>query len=169
MGLDRGSKRLRNLLIGLDFCVSFLAWVAVLAFAGHHAWHARFAGTIPAAAALSLVTIGLLAAHRLYRARVCAVRSVELSGIARSAGLSGVAAFWLTHLEHAGPSLTILTVGAACSGIALMGSRLGTRTGFAPAGCGVCSAARCVSLAPTTKRGCWSISSRVNPSWAIVW
>ena len=123
--LDRGSKRLRNLLIGLDFCASFLAWVAVLAFAGHHAWHARFTGTIPAAAALSLVTIVLLAAHRLYRARVCAVRSVELSGIARSAALCAGAALWLTHVEHAGPSLVILTVGAACSAIALMCSRVG--------------------------------------------
>jgi exopolysaccharide biosynthesis polyprenyl glycosylphosphotransferase len=121
--LDQGSKRLRNLLIGLDFCASFLAWVAALAFAGHHAWHTQFTGTIPAAAALSLLTVVLLGAHRLYRARVCAVRSVELSGIARSAALCGVAAFWLTRVEDAGPSLMILTVGAACSTIALMCSR----------------------------------------------
>src|ERR1700759_4914594 len=94
-GLDRGYGRLRTLLIGLDVIGALVAWLVVLTIAGGHAWGTRFEGAIVAATVLTLFEVGLLAFHRLYLARVCAVRTVEFARLASSSVLCGLAAVWL--------------------------------------------------------------------------
>ena len=117
-------KGLRRWLVGLDIGGALVAWTAVLTFARHqHTWRATFGAVILTAAVLSLTTVALLAVHRLYQARVCAVRSVELSRLARSTALVALAAAWVNRVEHVGPSLTVDFLGAICSFLLLMSLR----------------------------------------------
>jgi exopolysaccharide biosynthesis polyprenyl glycosylphosphotransferase len=117
-------KSLRRWLVGLDIGGGLLAWTAVVIYADYHrSGGAKFGVAIATGAALSLITVALLAVHRLYLARVCAVRSVELSGIARSTALCALVAAWLNRVEHVGPSLTVDVLGAIFSFLVLMSVR----------------------------------------------
>jgi exopolysaccharide biosynthesis polyprenyl glycosylphosphotransferase len=62
------------------------------------------------AAVMVGVTLAAIASHGLYRARVCAVRSVELVGLARSAAIGGVATVvvgGVGGVTVVGPSLVV--------------------------------------------------------------
>jgi exopolysaccharide biosynthesis polyprenyl glycosylphosphotransferase len=124
-GLDRGYGRLRTLLIGLDVIGAFVAWLVVLTVAGGHAWGVRFEGAIVAATVLTLFEVALLAVHRLYLARVCAVRTVEVARLASSSVACGLAAVWLKQTAHVGPPPSVVAVGVASSFMIVMCLRVG--------------------------------------------
>jgi exopolysaccharide biosynthesis polyprenyl glycosylphosphotransferase len=89
VGPDVDRPDLRRILVGLDALAIAVPWSAVLIGLGDF-------GRAPAAAALevALVTVAalwLIASHRLYRARVCAVRAFEISRLLRVAALVGIA------------------------------------------------------------------------------
>jgi exopolysaccharide biosynthesis polyprenyl glycosylphosphotransferase len=123
--LDRGYGRLRTLLIGLDVIGALVAWLVVLTIAGGHAWGTRFEGAIVAATVLTLFEVGLLAFHRLYLARVCAVRTVEFARLASSSVLCGLAAVWLKQTADVGPPPSVVAIGAASSFVLVMCLRIG--------------------------------------------
>jgi exopolysaccharide biosynthesis polyprenyl glycosylphosphotransferase len=95
---------LRWLLIGIDFAGALAIWTAVLVGGGHGAWPVRLGRSVLLALALALATVGLNAVQRLYLARVCAVRSVEVGGLARTGVVCGVAAAWLGGIFHDAPA-----------------------------------------------------------------
>jgi exopolysaccharide biosynthesis polyprenyl glycosylphosphotransferase len=99
--------------------------VVTLLLARHDLWPTRFGEAILTAAAVSVVTVLLLAAQRLYKARVCAVRSVELSRLARTSVVCAVAVAWLNHTQRIGPSVRVDTVAALCSFLVLVCVRTG--------------------------------------------
>src|SRR4051812_46347926 len=77
--------------------------VAAVAVANLAVWGLLGAGTaegerLGLAAVAAIVTVLGVAAHGLYRARACAVRSVELVGLARSAALGGLAAYTVARI-----------------------------------------------------------------------
>jgi FlaA1/EpsC-like NDP-sugar epimerase len=111
---------LRAVLVGLDLLGALLGWIVVLAATGHGAWLMRTAQALPTAATLSALTVGLLAVQKLYLARVCAVRPVEVARVARSAGVCALAAFGLQQAVGLGPSATEATLGAGSSFLLLV-------------------------------------------------
>ena len=86
----RPRTALRSRLIAVDAIVSFTAWLAVLWITGicEHAWTALLG-----AVALAAVTLVLFAWQHLFEARVCQVRSVELTRLGRVALLVGLLGF----------------------------------------------------------------------------
>ena len=85
-----GSPGLRRLLVGLDLLALTLAWVLTLAVPGVGAGADRSdALSLGAAAAAVALGIWLLASQRLYWARVCSVRTVEIGRLAKVAALLG--------------------------------------------------------------------------------
>ncbi len=115
-------NRLRGRLICLDIGGSLLAWVAVLALAGNYEWRDHLARVALTAAALSLTTVTLLAAQRLYRAQLSFVRSVELGALARATALCAVVSVWVHSAAHLEPSFTarVAVLGAAASFLVLV-------------------------------------------------
>jgi exopolysaccharide biosynthesis polyprenyl glycosylphosphotransferase len=122
---DRGLSRLRAGLIGLDVIGGVLTWVVVLMVVHDHAWRARLGRSFLTAGALSLLTVLILALHQLYRTRIWAVRSLQISSLARSLVLCAIAAVWFNQTAHVGPRPTIIVLGAACVFVVLAGLRLG--------------------------------------------
>lgn len=108
----KGYGRLRFVLVLSDLTGSFMAWLTVLAVTGQHFYAAGFSGVGFKAGLLSLLTVALMAFQRLYQARVCAVRAVELSGIARACVLCGIAAATLDRVDYYRPSITANCLGA---------------------------------------------------------
>jgi exopolysaccharide biosynthesis polyprenyl glycosylphosphotransferase len=125
MGNFKEAASLRRWLIGLDICGAFLAWVAALSVARHFTSPMRFREVLLVAAVLALLTVVLFALHRLYRARVCSLRSVEASRLARSVALCAVAAAWLSRTEHVGPTVTVIAVAATLSFLVILCLRAG--------------------------------------------
>jgi exopolysaccharide biosynthesis polyprenyl glycosylphosphotransferase len=92
---------LRSRLVALDFVSSFMAWLLVLWATGISD---RMLAVIPAAAGLAAVTLVLFAWQHLFEARICQVRSVELTRIGRVAlvvGLVGLLAEQLVTRDTA--------------------------------------------------------------------
>jgi len=124
-GLDRGYGHLRTLLVGLDVVGAFAAWLVVLSVVGGHDWSVPFGGAIVAATVLTVFEVALVAFHRLYLARVCAVRTVELARLASSSVLCGLAAVWFRATAHVGPPPSVVALGAATSFVVVMILRSG--------------------------------------------
>jgi exopolysaccharide biosynthesis polyprenyl glycosylphosphotransferase len=105
---DKGYGHLRFLLVSLDVAGAFVAWLLAQELVGHRP-HGEAVGT---AAILAVITLIPLAAQHLYQARACAVRSVELTGLARSAVVAALAAIALTRFALLGGDLSTAVVGA---------------------------------------------------------
>ena len=108
----RTGSRLRALLVGLDVVGVTSVWaLAVLWSSSRHpdAW-GRAATQIVFVLIVSAFTVGALAAERLYRSRVCAVRTVEIARLARVAILSGAVAIVVGNAlsVHLSTRLTIV-------------------------------------------------------------
>ena len=86
---SRGSALLRLILIGLDGAGTFAAWMAALVIFGG-AKGSHLASYLTTALFVTVVTVPVITAFRLYRASVCAVRSVELSRLAQAAMVTSV-------------------------------------------------------------------------------
>lgn len=96
-----GRSRLRLALVAVDAVAAMAAWTAALAATeGFEIEGARHRGLILASTALllTLVTISTLASQRLYLARVCAIRSVEIVRLGRTAATAGLAALVIPRL-----------------------------------------------------------------------
>lgn len=111
----RASSTLRILLLSLDVGGGFLGWLAALEWTVP-----RYAGrgsgkVILAAAGIALGTVAVFATQRLYRSRVCASRSAELTALARSSTVVALAVAWLNGtMSLRAPAITGL-VGAVTS------------------------------------------------------
>jgi exopolysaccharide biosynthesis polyprenyl glycosylphosphotransferase len=81
---------------------------------------ARLGRSAVLALALATLTSTLNAVQRLYRARVCAVRSVEIGGLARTAIVCGVTAAWLGGMLHDAPYPPDAVAGALGTFLALV-------------------------------------------------
>jgi exopolysaccharide biosynthesis polyprenyl glycosylphosphotransferase len=116
---SRGYEWLRRLLIGIDIAGALAIWTAVLVDGGRGMSVARLGRSALLALVLAIATAALNAAQRLYLARVCVVRSVEVGGLARTALVCGVAAAWLGGLLHDAPSPPDAIAGALGTFLAL--------------------------------------------------
>lgn len=103
-------SKLRRTLVATDAAAAAGSWAAVLAVGG--------AGVAPTTLAagvggLTLATLGLLHLNQLYLARICRIRAVEVSRLARVAVLVGILAYL------AGGRVPIaMTAGTAAAGAA---------------------------------------------------
>jgi exopolysaccharide biosynthesis polyprenyl glycosylphosphotransferase len=110
---------LRRLLVAVDLIGSLLGWFVVLAVMNHGPWQAKMARALPEAAALSALMILLLTVQKLYLARVCTVRALEVARVARAAALCGLAAVALRRVIGGGPTLSEAAAGAVSSFVAI--------------------------------------------------
>ena len=80
---QRGSRRLRSLLVANDMVATAIGWSMVALASGHSSlWSPSRLASLPA---FVLITSVLIAANKLYRARVCSVRALEMSTMFRAA------------------------------------------------------------------------------------
>jgi len=98
--LAAGPPRLRRLLVGLDTAAAAVGWTAASLLTGG----LRFQGPAKAAveagvlALLTLGTVLALASQRLYLARICTVRAVEIARLWRASIITSVGALLLPRL-----------------------------------------------------------------------
>ena len=88
----RGYGWLRWLLIGVDVVGALAVWTFVLVASGAGLWVHRLARAAPLALSLAVLVAVLNGAQRLYLARVCVIRSVEISRLARTSVVLGIVA-----------------------------------------------------------------------------
>jgi exopolysaccharide biosynthesis polyprenyl glycosylphosphotransferase len=90
----KGSRRLRWLLVFHDLLALSLAWPLATFLTGGQQTEGFFSrsrgGFLPI---VVTITWALIASNKLYRSRVCSVRSVETAALIRACVLAGVAAF----------------------------------------------------------------------------
>lgn len=113
----KGRQALKFSLVALDFVGSFGAWLLILTLTRH-----RTQELLLSAVALGSLNVAMIAAHRLYLARVCAVRSVEVGRLATAALICALAATCFNQIQQSGPSPTAAIIGAATAfaGLALL-------------------------------------------------
>ena len=75
-----------------------------------------------------LITLGVMSLHRLYRARVASIRSIELQYQARAVAIGALASLWARQTLGAAPSVPLLLLGAALALLALAFSRSAFRS-----------------------------------------
>lgn len=85
------SSRLRLVLVSADVFATSVAWLLVLGF--HPPRGSTTIDRVALAGAIAGLTVGLLASQKLYLARICRLRSVELSRLIRVAALAGVGVY----------------------------------------------------------------------------
>lgn len=112
----RPPLRLRRLLIGVDAAAAALAWLTALTVPtlGRHAPVGETVASAALAMALTVVALALIAGHRLYRGRTCAVRAVEVARLGRVAAVSGLAL-----LASNGAGTSTVSIGQAAAGSVL--------------------------------------------------
>lgn len=97
----RGDRRpLRALLVGADFASVSAAWMLVLWGAHHDDWVWVGTRAVPFSVAMGVLTVALVWTQKLYQARVCALRSTEMTRLARVAVLAGLVAFGAGRYGH---------------------------------------------------------------------
>src|SRR5215210_1771149 len=122
-----GSPGLRRLLVGLDLLALTLAWALTLVVPGVGAGADRSDLTsLGAAAAAVALGVWLLASQRLYWARVCSVRTVEIGRLAKVAVLLGA----LVGASSALVSVDVRAAEAAVGGVLTMVFLLMFRSGY---------------------------------------
>lgn len=119
---------LRMVLVAADAVAAGLAWMAALVLAGSTGFQIegerhRPAVLVSTAVLLTLITISTIASQRLYLARVCAIRSVEIARLGRTATIGGVAALLLPRMLPIEISLGATAAGTGASFLALLFSR----------------------------------------------
>ncbi|MBA2625887.1 MAG: exopolysaccharide biosynthesis polyprenyl glycosylphosphotransferase, partial [Acidimicrobiia bacterium] len=122
------SVTLRRLLVGLDVTALAIAWLLTLVAPGVGAVTERSLGTSLAAAGVAVVLgLWLLAAQRLYWARVCSVRTVEITRLAKVALLLGSGALVASDLAGVELRLAEAIIGGGASLAFLLIGRSGYR------------------------------------------
>src|SRR5579862_1363651 len=115
------------LLVAIDLAGALAVWEPVIAGGRGGPWLARLAPAAPLAITISLVVSLVNRAQRLYLARVCTVRSAEMSGLTRTSVVAGAAAVWLSGPLHQ----SVDVVAAVIGGAATLAVLIALRTGYA--------------------------------------
>ena len=120
-----GSQRLRRMLIGLDTLAIFTGWSLALFTSPrlHQAMVVRLALVVGLVGA----GIWLLSSARLYQARVCSVRTVEITRLARVSGVLGLVALGVADLAGFDSIILESLLGAAATLLLLLTFRSGYR------------------------------------------
>lgn len=121
----RGYLRLRVLLVGLDILAGLVSWTAAFVVGGHGHWLVRVGRAGALASVLTVVLIVLLAASKLYLARVCSIRTVETSRIGQVSVLVGLTAALMNREYEVAASDVVPVMGAAAMMILLLVLRRG--------------------------------------------
>lgn len=101
----RGSPSLRRILVLLDVLAVVASWVPTLGLVREGGDGAGIVSESLALAVAVAVAVGLIASQRLYRARVCTVRAVEMVRLWRVALLSGVIDLAIDRLFDLNPTV----------------------------------------------------------------
>jgi FlaA1/EpsC-like NDP-sugar epimerase len=120
------SAGLRRRLIALDAVAAVAGWAAGLAVTrGVEAptSSSPIAMSVLVIAVLAATTILLITGQRLYLARVCSIRAVEIGRLWRAAAFAGAAALLLPRLTPVGVSVPGAVVGAGATFFTLIASR----------------------------------------------
>ena len=109
----RGSRTLRGLLVATDVTAVAIAWIASTMLrvrpGANGLWSVAGLGFVPIAVA---VTTAAIAANKLYRARVCSVRALELSTMLRACVIAGaILTFIADRLRADGLSIRRIVIG----------------------------------------------------------
>ena len=109
------SPLLRRLLVGVDAVAVTIGWGGALLVVGGLEVHAASQGAahLSMLALLAAVTILAVASQRLYLARVCTIRAVEIVRLGRAAAIAGIASLLLPRVlpvELDTPSAVVGTV-----------------------------------------------------------
>jgi exopolysaccharide biosynthesis polyprenyl glycosylphosphotransferase len=113
------SRHLRAVLVGLDASAALLTWGTVVLIMSNGSWSTKVPRASITAAAVSAFLLLALSVQRLYRARVCVIRAVEVAGVGRAALLCAAAAVALHQVAGIGPSISETAVGAAGAFLAI--------------------------------------------------
>lgn len=116
------SRYLRGVLVTTDGVVACVTWLVVLMSvkAGDSEWAVTRA--LPFSVSMAALTVALISSQRLYQARVCALRSAEVSRLSRVAVIVGLTAFALGRYHHI-LSPWVVAISAAATFLALVGAR----------------------------------------------
>ena len=104
----RSGLNLRALLVGADALALMVAWMTALA-------SLRLRDALLWAATATLLTVVVLALHRLYLARTASIRVLELQLVARAVGLAGLVLVGITGQLNIGPSWQEVLLGSGLS------------------------------------------------------
>ena len=112
---------LRRILVALDFTAVTCSWLVVLAVTGVVAESPLWA--LAEMALATAATLWLVASHRLYRARVCAVRAYEISRLVRVNAVVGVLGATVAGLPPLDRHPAVSLVAGATAAVALVLAR----------------------------------------------
>ena len=104
--------RLRAWLVGLDAFAVAAAWLATLVVPAAITGRGDIPEQLAAVAVITLASLVVIAAQGLYRARVCAVRAVEIARLGRAAAVSGILGLVLADWLDFSMSVADAVVGA---------------------------------------------------------
>ncbi len=95
-----GAPRLRRLLVGLDTAAAAVGWTAASLLTGGLRFHgpAKAAAEAGVVTLLTLGTVLAITTQRLYLARICSVRAVEIARLWRASIITSVGALLLPRL-----------------------------------------------------------------------
>ena len=125
----RQGTGLRRILVILDVIAATLGWTGAFALTVRDvAGRPDEAVVGLSLVALVALTVAMVAGQQLYLARMCAIRSVEISRVARSMALTAVAALALPSVVDVSYSSTTVITGAALSFVLLNVARSGFRS-----------------------------------------
>lgn len=113
----------RRVLVAADLCALLAAWTATLVGPSLPVWELREAHLAAVGAAATAAGVAALMGHRLYRARVCAVRAAEHRGLLRTAVVTGAAAWVAARALGVAAPAAQLASGAAITFVALVVAR----------------------------------------------
>lgn len=119
----RGNRSLLVRLVAADFITTLVTWLGVLSVHEAHSW-AEVVGFVPTALAVAGLTLVIIWTQRLYKSRVCAVRSIEVNRLFRVAvAVAVIASGWHKFVSPGAVTPATATVGAACALAAMAASR----------------------------------------------
>lgn len=112
---------LRRALVVTDTFAIATAWLLVLGVStpGHWSVATRLAGV----AAIVLFTMGMLTSHHLYLSRICRIRALEISRLARATAVAGLGTYLATGRVSLGITSVQLVWGTVASFVLLTWSR----------------------------------------------
>ena len=97
---QRGRRPLRALLVATDVGVVAATWLVILFSLHHDDWEWIGTRAVPFSLLMGAITFLLAWSQKLYQARVCALRSAEITRLSRVAVLAGLVAFGIGRYSH---------------------------------------------------------------------
>lgn len=113
----------RRVLVAVDLFALVAAWTATLAGPPLPGRELPDPHAVVVVAAATAAGLAALTGHRLYRARVCAIRAAEHRGLLRSAVVTGAAAWLAARISGVSIPAVALASGATVTFLALVAAR----------------------------------------------